>query len=71
MPVNIMPVRLGINFSRLKEVIAENTKSSPIDLGKGGRPRLAHAKISHRRGRVKKIFFKPRFIFRVRVPLRS
>jgi len=51
--------------------MAENMKSSPIALGKGGRPILAQANKSHSVGRVRYIVFIPRLAVRVRVPVRS
>lgn len=70
-PVNRIPMIIGIKFDSLWAVIEENISSSPIAFGKGGRPRFAQANISHRRGRVSIKVFKPRFTVNVRELVRS
>lgn len=48
--VNSTPSRVGRYLRILWEMIAEIARSSPMALGKGGRPRFAQAKISQSEG---------------------
>ena len=70
-PVSSIPVRVGINLITLNLIMEENMKSSPTAFGRGGRPILAQANISHSKGRDTNIVFIPRLAASVRVPDRS